>query len=622
MINAVVNISRIYKQLLIALIDAIILIGVLLTSFSMRLGYWYWPENDLFWVIVGAPLIAFPIFMQFGLYHGIVRFLGLQALWAIVKAVSLYALIWGIIGFMSAIEGIPRSVILINWLLAILSIGGLRMIARWMLSGANDLTDQKNVIIYGAGSAGRQLANALLQSREYKPVAFIDDAKDLISQHINGIKVYSIDRVELLIQKYNVDEALLALPSASRQRRNEIINFLEPYPILVRILPGVSELAQGKIEVEDLRTVSIDDLLGREPVKPQQSLLQENIKDKVVMVTGAGGSIGSELCRQIIKLGASKLILFEQSELALYTIDQELSKDHVFPILGSVVNQDRVERVCKKFGVKTIYHAAAYKHVPMVEYNSTEGVVNNIFGTLKCAQAAINCHVEAFVLISTDKAVRPTNTMGATKRSAEMVLQALSDDQNTTKFVMVRFGNVLNSSGSVIPLFKNQIKDGGPVTVTDREIIRYFMTIPEAVELVIQAGAMGKGGEVFVLDMGKPVKIFDLATKMIYLSGLEVRNESNPNGEIEIKITGLRPGEKLFEELLIGDNVSKTKHPMIMRAKEEMLSWDELSVILNSLEGAVADSNQKVLQSLLIQIVPGFKPQCGISDLLYKNVEL
>jgi FlaA1/EpsC-like NDP-sugar epimerase len=491
-----------------------------------------------------------------------------------------------------------------------------------MLSGANDLTDQKNVIIYGAGSAGRQLANALLQSREYKPVAFIDDAKDLISQHINGIKVYSIDRVELLIQKYNVDEALLALPSASRQRRNEIINFLEPYPILVRTLPGVSELAQGKIEVEDLRTVSIDDLLGREPVKPQQSLLQENIKDKVVMVTGAGGSIGSELCRQIIKLGASKLILFEQSELALYTIDQELSKDHVFPILGSVVNQDRVERVCKKFGVKTIYHAAAYKHVPMVEYNSTEGVVNNIFGTLKCAQAAINCHVEAFVLISTDKAVRPTNTMGATKRSAEMVLQALSDDQNTTKFVMVRFGNVLNSSGSVIPLFKNQIKDGGPVTVTDREIIRYFMTIPEAVELVIQAGAMGKGGEVFVLDMGKPVKIFDLATKMIYLSGLEVRNESNPNGEIEIKITGLRPGEKLFEELLIGDNVSKTKHPMIMRAKEEMLSWDELSVILNSLEGAVADSNQEVLQSLLIQIVPGFKPQCGISDLLYKNVEL
>jgi len=619
MINAIVNISRIYKQLLIALVDAIVLVGVLLASFSIRLGYWYWPESDLFWVIAGAPLIAFPVFMQFGLYHGIVRFLGLQALWAIVKAVSLYALIWGIVGFMSAIEGIPRSVILINWLLAMLSIGGLRMIARWALSDVNDLASQKNVIIYGAGSAGRQLANALFQSKEHNPVAFIDDDKNLINQHIDGIKVHNIGRVELLMQKYNVGEILLALPSVSHQRRNEIINFLEPYPVLVRILPGVSELAQGKIKVEHLRAVSINDLLGRDPVEPEQSLLQENIKDKVVMVTGAGGSIGSELCRQIIKLGASKLILFEQSELALYTIDQELDKDHVFPILGSVVNQDRVERVCKKFGVKTIYHAAAYKHVPMVEYNSTEGVVNNTFGTLKCAQAAINCHVEAFVLISTDKAVRPTNTMGATKRSAEMVLQALSDNQNTTKFVMVRFGNVLNSSGSVIPLFRGQIKAGGPVTVTDREIIRYFMTIPEAVELVIQAGAMGESGEVLVLDMGEPVKIFDLAIKMIHLSGLEVKSESNPNGEIEIEITGLRPGEKLFEELLISDNASKTKHPMIMRAKEKMLPWDELNVILRSLENATKDSNQEVLRSLLVQIVPEFQPQCGIEDILYQK---
>ncbi len=622
MINKIKEISRINKQLVMMITDSIVIQAILLFSFSVRLGYWFWPEDGLFWVIIGAPILAIPIFSKFGLYHAIIRYLGLHALWAVIKAVSLYALLWGIIGFMSAVEGIPRSVILINWLLAILSIGGLRMIVRWMLSGANDLTDQKNVIIYGAGSAGRQLANALLQSREYKPVAFIDDAKDLINQHINGIKVYSIDRVELLIQKYNVDEILLALPSVSRQRRNEIINFLEPYPILVRILPGVSELAQGKIKVEDLREVSIDDLLGRESVKSELSLLQKSIKDKVVMVTGAGGSIGSELCRQIIKLGASKLILFEQSELALYVINQELSKSHVFPILGSVVNQDRIERVCKKFGVKTIYHAAAYKHVPMVEHNNTEGVINNIFGTLKCAQAAINCHVEEFVLISTDKAVRPTNTMGATKRSAEMILQALSDDQKITKFIMVRFGNVLNSSGSVIPLFKNQIKDGGPVTVTDREIIRYFMTIPEAVELVIQAGAMGKGGEVFVLDMGKPVKIFDLATRMIHLSGLEVKNESNPNGEIEIKITGLRPGEKLFEELLIDDNVSKTKHSMIMKAKEEALSWDELGAILNSLEQAAEDSDHEALRSLLIQIVPGFKPQCEISDLLYKNVEL
>jgi len=622
MTNDIINLSRVYKQLIIFLMDSVALIGALLAAFSIRLGYWYWPENDLLWVIFGAPLIAFPIFIQFGLYHSIVRFLGLQALWAVAKAVSLYALIWGVIGFMSAIEGIPRSVILINWLLAVLSIGGLRMLARWMLSGVSSRLENKNVIIYGAGSAGRQLAEALLQSAEYRPIVFIDDGKDLINQHINGIKVYDAESIDLLIQKHNVGEVFLALPSASRKRRNEIINFLEPYPVLVRALPGVSEIAQGKIKIEDLREVSVDDLLGRESVKPDQSLLQENIKDKVVMVTGAGGSIGSELCRQIITLGASKLILFEQSELALYTIDQKLSSSNVFPVLGSVINQDRIERVCKRFSVNTIYHAAAYKHVPIVEYNNTEGVTNNVFGTLRCAKAAINCNVEAFVLISTDKAVRPTNTMGATKRSAEMALQALSDDQNITKFVMVRFGNVLDSSGSVIPLFKNQIKMGGPVTVTDKEIIRYFMTIPEAVELVIQAGAMGEGGEVFVLDMGKPVKIFDLAIKMIHLSGLEIKNESNPNGEIEIKITGLRPGEKLFEELLIGDNVSKTQHSMIMRAKEEMLPWDELRIIIDSLEKAVEDSDQEVLRSLLMKIVPGFKPQCGISDFLYKNSEL
>ena len=622
MINRIKAISRVNKQLVMVITDSIIIQVMLLFSFSVRLGYWFWPEGDLLWVIIGAPILAIPVFVQFGLYHAIVRFLGLHALWSVIKAVSLYALLWGIIGFMSAVEGIPRSVILINWLLVILSIGGLRMLARWMLSGVDNLSKQKNVIIYGAGSAGRQLAEALLQSAEYRPIVFIDDGKDLINQHINGIKVYDARSIDWLIQKHNVGEVFLALPSASRKRRNEIINFLEPYPVLVRALPGVSEIAQGKIKIEDLREVSVDDLLGRESVKPDQSLLQENIKDKVVMVTGAGGSIGSELCRQIITLGASKLILFEQSELALYTIDQELSNSNVFPVLGTVINQDRVERVCKRFSVNTIYHAAAYKHVPMVEYNNTEGVTNNVFGTLRCAKAAIKCNVEAFVLISTDKAVRPTNTMGATKRSAEMALQALSDDQNITKFVMVRFGNVLDSSGSVIPLFKDQIKAGGPITVTDKEIIRYFMTIPEAVELVIQAGAMGEGGEVFVLDMGKPVKIFDLAIKMIHLSGLEIKNESNPNGEIEIKITGLRPGEKLFEELLIGDNVSKTQHSMIMRAKEEMLPWDELRIIIDSLEKAVEDSDQEVLRSLLMKIVPGFKPQCGISDLLYKNAEL
>jgi len=623
-INQIINLGRFKKQLIILLVDSLLLILVLLASFSIRLGYWYFPESDLIWVIFGAPIIAIPIFVRFGLYRSIIRYIGLKSLWSIVRAVSLYALIWGIVGFMSAVEGIPRSVILINWALTILVIGGLRMAARWLLSdmgGANQST-KNNVAVYGAGDAGRQLLTALQQSSEYNPVALIDDASELHKKIINGVAVYAPKDIVSLIGNKKVSEILLAIPSAPRSRRNEIIYFLEPYPVMVRSLPGVSELAQGKINITDLKEVSIDDLLGRDPVFPNQDLLEVNIKDKVVMVTGAGGSIGSELCRQIIHLGASQLILFEQSELALYNIDKglsNLSNIDIVPILGSVINQNRIEKACKIFGVKTIYHAAAYKHVPMVEFNNTEGVNNNVFGTLNCAQAAINCSVETFVLISTDKAVRPTNTMGATKRSAELVLQALSAKQSGTKFTMVRFGNVLGSSGSVIPLFKQQIKTGGPVTVTDKDIIRYFMTIPEAVELVIQAGAMGLGGDVFVLDMGKPVKIYDLAKKMIHLTGLEVKDESNPKGDIEIQITGLRPGEKLYEELLIGDNVSDTDNPLIMRAEENMLTWDELEPILAGLELAITDCDHEQLRKLLIQVVPGFKPQCEITDVLYKK---
>ena len=393
---------------------------------------------------------------------------------------------------------------------------------------------------------------------------------------------------------------------------------------MVRSLPGVSELAQGKINITDLKEVSIKDLLGRDVVETNKDLLTQNIADKVVLVTGAGGSIGSELCRQIMILKPKALILFEINELALYTVEKELSnfgihQIDIYPILGNVNNKNRLSNVFKRFQVDTIYHAAAYKHVPMVEFNNTEGVNNNIFGTLNCAQVAIDTGVETFVLISTDKAVRPTNTMGATKRCAELILQALSAKQSGTKFTMVRFGNVLGSSGSVIPLFKQQIKAGGPVTVTDINIIRYFMTIPEAVELVIQAGAMGVGGDVFVLDMGKPVKIYDLAKKMIHLTGLEVKDESNPEGDVEIQITGLRPGEKLYEELLIGDNVSDTDNPLIMCAEEDMLAWEELVLILNDLELAIMECNHEQLRKLLIQAVPGFKPQCGIKDLLYKE---
>jgi len=608
------------------LVDSLVLVLILLLSFSIRLGYWYWPESDLIWVILGAPIIAVPVFIWFGLYKEIIRYVGLGILWAIVRAISLYALIWGVVGFMTAVEGIPRSVILINWLFAFVVIAGSRVAARWFFSrvNINNSSQRKNVVIYGAGSAGRQLSFALTQSNEYNPVAFIDDASDIHKHSINGMEVISPDNFKSLINKRNVIEVLLAIPSASRWRRKEIIDFLEPYPVLVRSLPGVSELAQGKVKIADLREVSIKDLLGRDPVIANKRLLSRNIEGKVVMVTGAGGSIGSELCRQILLLKPRVLILYELSEFALYAVDRELlSLDlpdiKVLPILGSVNNRNRLTQVFKKFSVQTIYHTAAYKHVPMVEFNNNEGVNNNIFGTLSCAQTAIDEGVDSFVLISTDKAVRPTNTMGATKRFAEMILQALSVSQSKTRFTMVRFGNVLGSSGSVIPLFRNQIKNGGPVTVTDSEIIRYFMTIPEAVELVIQAGSMGKGGDVFVLDMGKSIRISDLAKKMIYLSGLEVKDKDNPNGDIEIKYTGLRPGEKLYEELLIGGNVSKTDNPMIMRAQEDMLNWSELKMILDDLEIATIDCNPDKIRELLIKAIPEFKPQCGITDILHRK---
>jgi len=613
-------------------IDSVALVLILLASFSIRLGYWYFPQSDLIWVIFGAPIIATFIFVRFGLYRAVIRYVGFKALWSIVQAVSLYALVWGIIGFMAAVDGIPRSVILINWVLSLLAIGGLRVVAHWLLTRDGDLknstqsnSNSKKVLVYGAGDAGIQLVSALAHSSEYNPVGFVDDSRELQGAQIAGLDVYSIDAIAGVISKLRVDEVLIAMPSASRTRRLDIINTLASHPVLVRMLPGVAELAEGKVSIGDLREVNIKDLLGRDVVEPNEQLLGKNITNKIVVVTGAGGSIGSELCRQIVFLEPKALIMYEMSELALYTIEKEISNIgihslDIYPVLGSVNNKARLSNVFKRFDVDTIYHAAAYKHVPMVEFNNTEGVDNNIFGTLNCAQAAIESGVETFVLISTDKAVRPTNTMGATKRSAELVLQALSAKQNGTKFTMVRFGNVLGSSGSVIPLFKQQIKDGGPVTVTDVNMIRYFMTIPEAVELVIQAGAMGLGGDVFVLDMGKPVRIYDLAKKMIRLSGLEVKDEERLDGDIEIKYTGLRPGEKLYEELLIGDNVSDTDNPLIMRANEDMLSWDELEPTLNSLKIAITDCDQKKLRELLIQIVPGFKPQCEITDVLYKEI--
>ena len=632
MLDTIINLSRRNKKLVMLCVDSVLLVSVILLSFSVRLGHFYLPESgSIYWVVFGAPVVAIPIFVRFGLYSTVIRYIDFKALWAVVQAVSLYVLVLGLLGYMTAVgyissaENILRSLILINWLLAIVAIGGSRMTARWLLSGIstrNNAVGSTHVVIYGAGSAGRQLSIALKEAAEYKTAAFIDNNPGLLGQSIHGINVVPRDDLGQLIKTKNVTEVLLAIPSLSRAERNEIIHFLEPYQVLVRSLPSVSELAQGKLRIADLRDVSIVDLLGRDSVAPNSELLGLNITHKVVMVTGAGGSIGAELCRQILALKPQVLVLFDQSEFALYRIHKELvsvgmRNVEILPMLGSVTNHKRLSHILGRLGVNTIYHAAAYKHVPMVESNNAEGVINNVFGTLTCAQAAIDHGVDTFVLVSTDKAVRPTNTMGATKRVAELVLQSWGEECNT-RFSMVRFGNVLDSSGSVVPLFREQIKGGGPVTVTDPEILRYFMTIPEAVELVIQAGAMAKGGDVFVLDMGKPVRILDLAQKMIRLSGLRLKDKLNPNGDIEIKFTGLRPGEKLYEELLIGGNVSKTDNPMILRAEEEMLAWDDLKLILDELELAVDSGDQGKLRQLLIKAVPGFKPQSDIIDILYE----
>ena len=620
MIQTLLKLPRKTKQGIIFLFDLIAIIGVLLISFAVRLGYWFYPagDSDLLLVIFAAPILALPIFYRFGFYHEVVRYVGFKAIWYIFQGVSFYAILWGLITFMAAIEFIPRSVILINWLLVLLVIAGSRLLFRWLLSEGN--RNNSNILIYGAGSAGRQLSTALNGSKEFNPVAFIDDANDIYNNSINGLKVYSRDDLEYLIKKKNIKEVLLAIPSVSHSHRKEIINYLEPFPVLVRSLPSLSGLANGKIRINDLLEIDVNDLLGRDLVIPNKSLLTTNILDKVVLVTGAGGSIGSELCRQILLIKPKKIVLYEISESSLYVIEQELiniatPKIEIFPVIGSIADRDRMEFICNFYGVQTIYHAAAYKHVPLVEYNQTQGILNNAIGTRLAAEAAISANVETFVLISTDKAVRPTSVMGVSKRIAELVLQALAKQPNNTCFTMVRFGNVLDSSGSVIPLFKQQIKNGGPVTVTHSKVVRYFMTIPEAVELVIQAGAMAKGGEVFVLDMGEPILIHDLAVKMIQLSGLQLLDESNPNGDIEIKYTGLRPGEKLYEELLVDGKFSTTENTLIMRAEEEMISWDKLEPLLAQTKEAALNLEMEKTYNLISQLVPQFNPKSNGNDL-------
>jgi FlaA1/EpsC-like NDP-sugar epimerase len=627
------------KALILISADIFFSVFALWAALALRWGELYLPNHDEWILFAAAPVIAVPIFIKLGMYRAIIRYIEVRALWTIIQATMLYALVFAFVLYESGIKGIPRTVLPLNGLLMLLLVGGSRFLARWWLGevylnlgGGRELkiARKKNVLIYGAGNAGVQLASALGYGREFKPVAFIDDDVLLHKQKVNGLRIYPLSSLMSLIARYQVSDVLLAMPSANRARKSEIIRSLEPFAIHVMSMPNLSDIAQGKVTVDALQEVDIADLLGRDAVAPDQILLHANIAGKVVMVTGAGGSIGSELCRQIIGLQPKTLILFEISEFALYAIEKDLlrlltntanlQKIQLIPVLGSVTNGNRIEKVCKTFKVQTIYHAAAYKHVPMVERNPGEAVWNNVFGTLQTALVAIKAEVETLVLISTDKAVRPTNTMGATKRFAELILQALSEDHNSpTRFTMVRFGNVLGSSGSVVPLFKEQIARGGPVTVTDERITRYFMTIPEAAQLVIQAGAMGLGGDVFVLDMGEPIRIIDLAKRMIHLSGLEINDSEHPNGDIEISYTGLRPGEKLYEELLIGDNVSETSHNRIMRAQEQIIPWPELEKMLSALGLATKNDDFEQVRAILSQAVAGFVPQCGIEDLLWKQ---
>ena len=634
-IGRFINLSRFKKQIIMLFADVIMLVLALWASFSMRLGMFYVPEETVSLLFLISPLVAIPIFIKFGLYRAIVRYIGFKALWTIIKAISLYAVLWSSLVFVSGAVGVPRSVTLINWLAAILLIGGSRMVVRWWFADVDFIGPKykkvkKNILIYGAGTAGIQLTSVLEYSKEYTPVAFLDDKTELHERTINGLKVYSMKNLDELILDLDIDEIFLAIPSASHARRKIIIQLLEKYSVHIKTLPSMSEVADGKVKLDDIKEIDLEDLLGRDSVSPDKNLFDACINRKTVMVTGAGGSIGSELCRQILTRNPTNLILFEQSELNLYQIEKEFSQyilsnnleTKLIPILGNVTDEKRVEEVLSFYKVNTIYHAAAYKHVPLVEHNINEGVRVNSLGTYTVAISAIKNRVDTFILISTDKAVRPANIMGASKRFAELILQALSTQESNTQFSMVRFGNVLGSSGSVVPLFREQIKNGGPVTVTHPEIIRYFMTISEAAQLVIQAGAMGvngTGGDVFVLDMGEPVKINELALKMIHLMGFRIKNESTPDGDIEVKYSGLRPGEKLYEELLIGDNAIGTSHPRIMRAEEEAYPWNEIQTYIERLQNAIMVSNCEKIRKLLIEVVKGYQPSGEIEDVLWKE---
>ena len=628
MMRSFLTLTRFQKQCIAACADLLCLPLMFLTALWMRFDV---INHDLlrqFWIlIVAAPVVAIPIFIRLGLYRAVIRFVDQKIVFVVVYGVSLTVFVLLAIAVYFQVGILSRAVFGIFWISAVMYMLASRFVARaYLLQLGND-DNAVRVAIYGAGHAGAQVATAFRASHDYSPMFMIDDNAELQGASIAGLQVYASKDLPDLLVKNQIQEVHLVMPSISKKEQKLILNRLEKLHVKVRVTPPIRDLLNGELTVKDLREIEIEDLLGRDSVAPDPVLLASCIANKSVMVSGAGGSIGSELCRQVLLQKPSVLILVEMSEFALYRIEQELlelKRSHslttqIMPFLTTVLDGEKCQKILTAFRVQTVYHAAAYKHVPLVEQNPLEGIRNNVFGTLSIAQAALRAGVVNFVLISTDKAVRPTNVMGSTKRLAELILQALSAQGSSTRFCMVRFGNVLGSSGSVVPLFRQQILAGGPITLTHPDITRYFMTIPEAAQLVLQAGSMGSGGDVFVLDMGEPVKILDLAERMVHLSGLPLKSESDDSKAIEIQLVGLRPGEKLFEELLIGDNVDGTEHPLIMRAEESMIAWPVLQARLEKLEFACKNFAYEEVRSLLLELVREYQPQCGIEDMIWRQ---
>jgi len=626
--EAILALPRETKRLIMVIADAVAIPTALWAALVLKFDRLD-PEIDrTFAYFLVAVVSALLVFSVFGLYRAVIRFMGPKAVVTVIAGVTFSVLALAIFDRLSASHQIPLSAFGIYWALALPYVGGSRFLARYLFRrAAGPRKRAARVAIYGAGDAGARLCSVLLGGPDFRPVAFVDDKKALQGSSIHGLRVYDAELLPDLVPQHRIDRILIAMPTASRRRRREVILQLEPLGVHVQSMPNLSDLISGKAQMSELRDVDVADLLGRDPVPPKPKLSGSCIRGKSVLVTGAGGSIGAELCRQIIRLSPSRLVLFEMSELALYSIERELEdvaareklSVEIVPLLGNAHHRHRVREVLSAFGVQTVYHAAAYKHVPIVEHNVVEGIHNNVISTWYTAEAALEAGVETFVLVSTDKAVNPANVMGATKRLAELVLQALQERTSQTRFCMVRFGNVLASSGSVVPLFQEQIRRGGPVTVTHPEVIRYFMTIPEAAQLVLQAGSMAKGGDVFVLDMGRPVRIEDLARRLVNLMGLTVRDAAHPEGDIEIEYTGLRTAEKLFEELVIGSNVTGTDHPMVMRAMEHHLRWQKMQEILNELLVALASFDCERALALLTESVAEYQSSADIRDYVWNR---